>query len=64
MTRFSFGRLAKQNHAATPLNPECPTSRYIMASKRSDDQRAEELRAAAKRGIAGPGRMMGKVTPR
>lgn len=65
MTRgfWTFSKAAHSpstGRAPVPLGDD-PASQYIRASSKSAEQKANELAAAAKRGITGPGRMMGKT---
>lgn len=65
MTRgfWNFSKAAHSSNtgrAPVPLGDD-PISQYIRASSESAEQKANELAAAAKRGITGPGRMMGKT---
>lgn len=64
MTRglWNFSKAAHSpntGRAPVPLGDD-PISQYIRASSKSIEQKANELSAATKRGITGPGRMMGK----
>ena len=54
--------LARRFRGRVPLNPDDPVGAYLLASKRTPDQRKDELATAAKTGTAAPGRM-GKGWP-
>ena len=55
---FVFGRMPRtvSGTATLPLNPEDPVAAYILASKKTPDQRKDELRTATEISTPAPWR--------